>query len=269
MATAGINRSVIASLLAVSALGVSTLAISALATSQRAAAQAPGTSTPDVASWTGISFGGHLGYATGDADWRFVSATGRVVDRDPIKGTAMGVEQSPAGRFGGAHIGASWQVWRIVLGADVAYSPTTLKDERGSPVPLGDDVNATRISNLLRTTGRVGYAWGRYHAYVNGGYAEARVETSFADTTGPRRSQGSAEFQTKHAGWTIGAGLDYRLTTHVSLGLEYAYVDLAREVHDKFVPTGSVNTGRAVDAVAPSLHAVSARLTVLLTPPGN
>ncbi len=219
--------------------------------------------------WTGLQLGGHFGYADADADWSFVKASGRVVDRDPIKGTAMGVEQNPSGLFGGVHVGASWQIWRIVLGADVSYSPTRLKDERGSPVPGGDDINSTRIGNLLRTTGRIGYAWDRYHAYVNAGWADARVDTAFVDAVGPRRSQGSASFSTMHKGWTVGGGLDYRLSEHWVAGLEYAYVDLEEQLHDKFVPTGSVNTGRAVDAVAPGIHMVSARLSVLLTPPGR
>ena len=91
------------------------------------------------------------------------------------------------------------------------------------------------------------------------------MTTAFSDTVGPTRSQGSASDTHDHEGWTVGGGLEYRIAENsLRIGAEYAYVELERQSHNKFVETGSLNTGRAVDDVAPSIHLFMARLSYRL-----
>ena len=103
----------------------------------------PNTTLAD-ANWSGLYAGGAISYAFANADWDYDWASGRVVDRDRLKGTAMGVSQSPEGYVATIFAGARMQLGRFVIGAEAAMTPGTFEDRRPSPVMGGDDINSTR-----------------------------------------------------------------------------------------------------------------------------
>lgn len=72
---------------------------------------------------------------------------------------------------------------------------------------------------------RLGYAaFDRALIYAHGGFA-------YGETDQEVRAGGTTLFDdsTSKAGWTIGAGLEYALTDHLSFQTEYSYVDLGED----------------------------------------
>lgn len=205
-------------------------------------------------TWTGFYLGLHAGYLWSDADWDFVS---RVPGR-PDRGTfVFDVEQSPTGPFAGGQVGYNWQTGSWVLGVEASYSGVRARDtlKNNNTLTAADDLWKTKIEDLILVTGRLGYSWGPSLIYVKGGYASAHVGLSTLDTAG---APGSASASHRHGGWTIGAGWEHKFTRNISFGLEYDYIDLnSKQYTQTFVPVFGDGT---VDNVAPTIHAVSARL---------
>jgi len=73
-------------------------------------------------------------------------------------------------------------------------------------------------------TGRVGYGFDTWLPYIKGGFAAGTVETSLRDNALGVISQSS----TVHSGWTVGGGVEFKLTRQFSLGLEFMHTDLGR-----------------------------------------
>jgi outer membrane immunogenic protein len=135
-------------------------------------------------------------------------------------GTEFGRSINADGWLGGGHIGIQRQFDRWVFGIEASYAFGSLDGDRtfdvsGNPLKLDAE-----ISNLLLVTGRLGYAWSDRLAYVKGGYASADVEvqSTYLGTTTDAKS--------RLDGWTIGFGLERAITSRISIGIEYNYIDL-------------------------------------------
>ena len=162
-------------------------------------------------NWTAIYVGGHLGGAF----------SGNNNFSTPFTHT------NARGRFlGGLQLGADYQFapnW--VVGVEGQYS--WLADSVGAEIPAGPNFYSytNRQSGLGSITGRFGYTWGPGMVYVKGGYAYSNNKESLAfnglpvafATTGDHRN-----------GWTVGAGLEFLLTSNWSAKIEYQYYDFGR-----------------------------------------
>jgi outer membrane immunogenic protein len=166
-------------------------------------------------SWSGLYVGLHGGYGWGDVDWSFKESY------FAVPGDKFSDE--PEGWLGGGQIGFNVQTGSLVWGLEASLSGANIESSSSSPFGA-DDTFSTDIHRLWTLTGRLGYAFDHWLAYVKGGYAGGRVEISAANDLADL----TATATETHHGWTLGAGLEYLVTPNLTLGLEYNYLDLGQ-----------------------------------------
>lgn len=199
-------------------------------------------------SWTGLYFGGHVGWATGGWDLN-LSAPGSwpvYYDSEFIPATRSVDDDS---WLGGLQIGFNRQHGSIVWGVEADVSWTDL-NANGSftdkpngacaPNPCTKwDVN-TSMDVFGTVRGRLGVLVSpQLLVYGTGGLAWGQADIKVAAThnplgvtePGPRVS---GEYN--HIGWTAGGGAEWMFAPDWTLKAEYMYVDLGKE---KYVPTGT------------------------------
>ena len=76
---------------------------------------------------------------------------------------------------------------------------------------------------ITSVTGRFGYTSNNWLFFAKGGWAWAQFGGSSINTLGAAFF-GNSESKVTRDGWTVGAGVEYGVTSHVSLKLEYDYV---------------------------------------------
>lgn len=198
------------------------LAADAVATTEPAPAPLPVASTYN---WSGGYVGVQAGYAWGDSTGGDYTKTAGLVD---VLGAV-----DPHGSIGGLHGGYNYQFTNnIVLGAE---GDINFADIRGSVNPLhngsGVGIPGNSASGEMDWNGsvrvRAGYAIDRFLPYVTGGVAFGRYKfTPTYAGTGPLPG---SKTQT---GWTIGAGLEYALSDHLTTRIEYRYTDFGSAKYD-------------------------------------
>jgi outer membrane immunogenic protein len=197
-------------------------------------------------SWAGFYLGGNAGYGWSN---NRVDGISTIVD-----GAAVNF---PSARFGadgalaGGQVGYNWQSARWIVGVEADLQWTNIERDLRFPqsffgIPSGD--YHTDVSSELKyfgtARGRIGYAFDaawRPMIYATAGVAYGRVEStlSFPYTSGAPL-QYTASDSRNHVGWTLGAGLESRLTERLSAKLEYLYVDFGQENY-KFRITGTAD----------------------------
>jgi outer membrane immunogenic protein len=155
--------------------------------------------------WSGFYLGGHLGGANVATDWTI--------------NTREQVDQSSTGFAGGAQLGLQKQLDKVVLGVEVSYTWLDAEESSGSAIFTGA-TRSSDVTDLFTVTGRLGFAYENMLAYAKGGYASADVELRSA-TPVAALSFSTSE---RENGWIAGFGLDYGLTSSISIGVEYDYI---------------------------------------------
>ncbi len=150
---------------------------------------------PAVPSWQGVYAGLHLGYGFGSLDTGF-----------PIPATA-----DNDGGIGGVHLGHNWQQGRMVFGieGDLGASWASGTGNGASGVLL--DGGTAWLASLR---GRIGYSFGSALIYGTGGVALSRVEATVSNGGWTGKADDIL------LGWTLGAGLEYKLAPNVSTRIE-------------------------------------------------
>jgi outer membrane immunogenic protein len=198
-----------ATLIGVSAIAAS-LASSAQAADMAMPVKAP--APPIVWNWTEFYFGVHIGYAEGDTSWCTALVVANCADR---------TSQEPYGYSIGGQFGYRYQINNFVIGAEYLLDGLALNQT--SPANPAIDPGGTRYSafnNIQSLTGQAGLAFDRTLFYGKGGWALTRVNYDAINGAGVDLSTPQWKFVD---GWTVGAGLEYLLWTHVSIGVEYDY----------------------------------------------
>lgn len=161
-----------------------------------------------ASDWTGFYAGIFGGYAGGKFEYHGTAGAGF-----PWVGDA-------SGGLLGVQVGADYQINNFVIGgiADLAW--TNLRGETNGAGAL--------IKSSLQYTGslraRAGVAMNSALIYAHGGLAFGSTDTS-ADFNGPLPFHGNGR-----VGYTLGAGLEFKLTDQVSVFGEYAYTDLGNPI---------------------------------------
>jgi len=162
-----------------------------------------------VANWTGSYIGISGGGAWGNA----------VVHNDFIGG-----DQTPRfdlhGGIVGITSGFNIQNGNVVYGYE---SDTSITSKRGSAFDFPPNAafnNEVREPWLSTYRGRFGYAQNNWMLYATAGGALANVENSIS---GP---PGQISEKHWHWGWTVGGGVEMRLTPDWTAKVEYLYVGL-------------------------------------------
>jgi outer membrane immunogenic protein len=181
--------------------------------------------------WTGIYIGGHAGYGTSSSHWKNENVSPYSAYCSGCSITLPGEKFSAEDAVAGGQIGYNYQIGPWVLGPEVSFSGSGFRDVH--PIsggafnsPATTTVHSN-IDDLLTVTGRLGYLFhDNLLVYAKGGFASASLSAAGLDTSFINYS-----FQTdKRAdGWTIGGGVEYRLSTNISFAIEYAHLDFADE----------------------------------------
>ncbi|MCR4268996.1 outer membrane protein [Nitratireductor sp. ZSWI3] len=176
--------------------------------------------------WTGPYIGVFGGLAVGDMEYvaRQIFADGN----PPPQETDLDI--SASGFLGGVQAGYDWQFaerWVIGAVADIAvtnYGASVTASINGTEVFDGE----SQVKYLGTVRARLGHAWDRTLVYAHGGLAYGKTELDV--TVGGVNVINESQTRT---GWTAGAGFEFAVTEKLSLGSEYAYVDLgSKQIFD-------------------------------------
>jgi outer membrane immunogenic protein len=178
-----------------------------------------------VAPWTGCYVGANVG-----GGW---SHTANTSLNKP--GTVFGDESSQS-VIGGGQAGCDYQAGTWVLGAKGRFDFGNLQGSHtlpGFPTFVGNDT----IPWLATATARVGYAaQPQLLLYLQGGAAWTKNDLSVNFTV---PFTGISETATDNrAGWTVGAGIEYRFAGNWSAFAEYNYMDFGTKTVG-FTPAGA------------------------------
>ena len=196
-----------------------------------------------VYNWTGFYVGGHFGH--GWADNNFFDV---VAGSTAASFTAEGI-------LGGGQIGINWQTGPWVVGGELEGSFAHVQRGvlfcgfgfggfgcgGGSICTFGPSCAGqgqvictfgpncfgqvgARIEHLGLLSARLGYAFDRWLAFVKGGAAVAHDKYVLNVSGVLSTIQDDTRW-----GWTVGAGLEYGLTSNWSLKVEYDFIDLGTQ----------------------------------------
>ena len=136
------------------------------------------------------------------------------------------------GALGGLQIGYNWQQQNIVFGIEADIQGSTANANAGVDIPRTGAFSAfsgsasTSLNYFGTVRARVGaLASPTLLGYVTGGFAYGGVDRSFGGSfsQGDTYTGKSGGLET---GWTVGAGAEWMLTSNITLGAEYLYVNL-------------------------------------------
>ena len=186
--------------------------------------KAPQLKSSPAASWEGFHLGVNAGIAWQRATAEYAAGGNFIVGRR-------------ASFIGGGQIGYNWQSGNYVYGLEADISGLS----KGPTVP-GTKGNAleANINWLSTLRGRAGWLVSSDTlVYATGGLAVGGVKNTFApDGLLSSQSSITKKSVSKTAvGWTVGGGLENKLSQNWTIGFEGLYVDLG-----KTTGTGSVSS---------------------------
>jgi len=164
-------------------------------------------------SWAGLYLGANLGYAW-DANLGFEKS---------YKDTKLSAGIAPEGVFAGGQIGYNFQRSNGLLwGIETDLQWANIRDSGSMTCSPGcsatGDIKAT-IDYFGTLRGRVGYLQGPLLPYITGGFAYGGFSQRATD------ANWSASSSTVEPGWTVGAGVEYKLSDHWGVKGEYLFLD--------------------------------------------
>ena len=204
----------------------------------RAAEGTPGS------NWTGLYFGGHIGYGFASIDGETTAAGGSPSAVAATESANVDLKDLPRG----LQAGVNYQFGnRVVLGVEGDFSWSKLSGTQQAVATEGTlgqrnwlQAETDYDFNWMATLrGRVGYAFDRFMIYGTGGVAfldESQLRTQYKanySTSPPYPlpfGTETAEWfkesaSTTRTGWVAGGGIEYALTNHWSLTGAYSFAD--------------------------------------------
>lgn len=189
-------------------------------------------------NWTGPYVGVHLGYGWGNADTAFspLPTTAGFFNLAPTT-----LSPNPSGVTGGLQAGYNYQAGGFVFGIDADFSGTGMSgtttvspiiQSDGTPFPGDGLLRAHQDIGWYGTLRpRAGYAvLPTLLVYATGGLAYGDVTYSAKTDFRPAGTAAYAtHFSKTKAGWTVGGGVEYAVSTHITVRAEYLYMDLGSE----------------------------------------
>lgn len=177
-----------------------------------------------VSDWSGFYAGVQLGYAFGD------TGTFQLDPFTPGLQTAFAPGFSGDfndGVIGGVHVGYDWQFGSIVVGGILDVTGTDISDDQNGFSVTPARYTITRELDLLATLrARLGYAVSdRVLLYGTGGLAYGDVDFSY-EQPGSAAVTTTSGGQDSDFGYTVGAGVEGKVTEKISVGIEYLYTNL-------------------------------------------
>jgi outer membrane immunogenic protein len=196
---------------------------------------------PPVVSWTGFYIGVNGGYA-GD-QYKYPFSGFLEEDGDIVINGSGSADLTSSGFLGGVQAGYNYQFatsWVGGIEADIDATSITGKVGIGAS-GVFDGVDTWSASAAAKSEQsylgtarlRLGYLiTPQFLVFGTGGLAYAQVKTS-ANVGYNIEDEGSGAFSwsknTTHTGWTLGAGVEYKINNNWSFKTEYLYVDLGTQ----------------------------------------
>jgi outer membrane immunogenic protein len=213
-------------------------------------------------SWTGFYLGANAGYGFSHARASALPGdpnTDRLVFGQPVV-PPLATSFDGTGWLAGAAAGFNWQFapqWVTGIEADIDAANIKGSSTTATPFIAGFSSGTFNVAQSLQWFGTVRGRLGFLPTpglliYGTGGLAFGRVNSSANYTLDPGQSNsigfagygfGCGPFYGSStcfagtnartsAGWTIGAGGEYRVSSNASVRLEYLYVDLGRAAYN-------------------------------------
>ena len=171
--------------------------------------------------WSGLYLGGQLGY--GKVTSPFLAGFGVAINEELIEEGEdfliddYALDGDFTGAVYGVHAGYMYDLGSIVLGAEIDYDLTSMKqDFAGTIVPLNngfepEDFEGTfEIDSILRLKARVGYDAGAFLPYVTGGVVRAELSVDVAGESDSQQIDGDF----------YGLGVAYKFSDSILVGGE-------------------------------------------------
>jgi outer membrane immunogenic protein len=197
------------------------LLLAVAASSRSLAADLPLKAPPapvPIWGWTEFYFGLNIGEAYGHTSWCTDASTANcaVAGVTPTDVTAA----SASGAVVGGQFGYRWQAFDyLVLGFEGMLDGLAINKSAPSSVVAGETLS-TSFNSLESVTGQLGIAFtNRFLVYGKGGWAATDLHF---DANNAIAGSDLSTFKWV-GGWTVGAGVEYLLWTHLSIGVEYDY----------------------------------------------
>jgi outer membrane immunogenic protein len=218
-----------------------------------------------TSNWSGLYFGGHLGYGwsadnsnevlnfdtnlDGTYDDTVFTAPptplnafgpgfcgGTTTSTSPT----TGCDDDKGGFDGGIRLGYDWDFDGFVVGGLLEGSFADVSDSVSGFSTTPASYTFTRDLNyLLAARLRAGFAFDSVLLYATGGYAYGDVDHSFVTSNGVNSFTGNNDDGL--SGYQLGGGAEYMLSDSLSFGVEYIYTSL--DDADYFVAVGPGTAG--------------------------
>jgi outer membrane immunogenic protein len=207
---------------------------------------------PAVMSWRGFYLGVHGGYgasqnSSGDGGTQISNPPYGAFSCGPaLTGNycATPFELEKGGWLGGVQLGYNIQRGNVVVGFEGDLGWLNIGGDETLIRPFNDrDYLSVDYGGYGVLALRLGYALDRALIYAKGGLALAQINTAAADIdlggNGFEIYQGSLT-STKgwETGWALGGGIEYAVTSSLSLKAEYLYMDFGK--HTSTSPDGDI-----------------------------
>lgn len=153
--------------------------------------------------WSGAYGGLFVGYGRHDVETNSADGVSEEIEAD--------------GALGGIYTGRNFQFGNVVAGWEGSIALTDIEGDGVYPVPPQDHSYRGDIQADARA--RLGYAFGKFLPFVSAGVSWTRSEQALGigGVTALQRGRVPA------VAWTVGAGVDYRISDRWSLRGEYLY----------------------------------------------
>lgn len=167
--------------------------------------------------WTGFYVGAFGALAGGDAGYY-----SDIDDTFPYLGDSEG-------GLLGVQAGANYQTGNFVFGGVVDFALTNIEAGASGGAGVGRITIKSELDYLASIRAKAGYAKDNFLVYVHGGAVLSETQTTAALDITPDVDFGGFNGDTR-VGYTVGAGLEFKLTDSVSMFTEYAYTDLGDSI---------------------------------------
>ena len=197
-----------------------------------------------VYSWSGLYWGGNVGYSWGTAKY----------DATLIFAGALSRSENIDGGVVGVQSGYNYQVGAWVFGAetDIQWSGQKGGSTFSGVLPLTTITTNQKLEWFGTSRSRLGVlVTPNILLYGTAGLAYGQVKDS-ATITVTGVGSATASFKDVKAGWTIGAGIEGAFGGGWSAKLEYLYIDLGKTeqtVATPFIGTVATETRQTTDNI--------------------
>ena len=187
-------------------------------------------------TWAGPYVGGTLGYDWGTFDPRTATTLNPLGEFSAVAiaaWNALGIQSIKSSGFnGGLEAGYNWQQGAVVFGVEADIESFRLRGTANTgPVayPSGGGDTVTLISNgstnwLATARGRLGIASPGWLVYVTGGAAFTDLRGNFSFSDAAYGITETASVSGTVTGYTVGGGIETKLSQQWSVKAEYLYV---------------------------------------------